>query len=131
MRASLAFERCEEALDEKRKVVGPIAKRRHAHAHLRESVVEVLTEDAPVDLPLEVAVCRSDDSDVDARSLRLAHATYLACLQRTEQLRLHLQRELPDLVEEDRSTVGRLEGALAIAIGSRERPPDVPEQLTL
>ncbi len=97
----------------------PLAERRHAHADDGEAVVEVVAEAALVDLALEVAVRRRDDAHVDALRCDVADAPDLALLERAQELRLELERELADLVEEDRAAVGRLEGAFAVAIGAR------------
>ena len=43
------------------------------------------------------------------RALRLADALVLAVLQHAQQLRLHLERQLADLVEEQRAVGGVLE----------------------
>ena len=45
------------------------------------------------------------------RALVLADAADLARLERAQELRLQLERQLADLVEEHRAAVGGLEGA--------------------
>ena len=55
----------------------------------------------------------------------------LAALEKAEQVRLHLQAHLADLVEEDRAAVRGFEAADAIAIGAREAAARVPEELGL
>jgi hypothetical protein len=52
-------------------------------------------------------------------------------LQHPQQLDLHLQRHLPDLVEEDGAAGGLGEQAGAVAAGVGERALDVAEQLAL
>src|SRR5690606_30015487 len=59
------------------------------------------------------------------------HAPELAGLEDAEQLRLHVERQLPDLVEEHRAPSGELESALSRVDGARIRPPLVPEELAL
>ena len=61
----------------------------------------------------------------------LADAPDLALLERAQELRLHADRELADLVEEHRAAVGRFERADAIAIGAGERAAHVTEELAL
>src|SRR5207244_10262019 len=46
-----------------------------------------------------------------------------------QQARRERQRQLPDLVEEQRALVGHLEQALLVLGGARERPTHVTEQL--
>ena len=58
---------------------------------------------------LEVAVGRRDEANVDADRLDAADALELALLQRAQELHLHLDGDLADLVEEERAAVGELE----------------------
>ena len=76
-----------------------------------EPVVEVLAELAVGDQLLEVAVRRRDHAHVDANGLAAADALELALLQHAQQLDLHVQRHVADLVEEQRAAVGELEAA--------------------
>src|ERR1043165_4827039 len=76
-------------------------------------------------------VGRRDHPDVDPFGARAAQALELVLLEDAQQLRLQLERDVADLVEEKRSPVGQLEAADALRDGSRERPPLVTEQLAL
>ena len=58
-----------------------------------------------------------------------ADALEPAFLEDAEQLGLHGQRNLADLVEEDGAAVGQLEPALALADGAGEGPFLVAEEL--
>jgi hypothetical protein len=49
----------------------------------------------------------------------------------TQELRLHLERHVPDLVEEHRPTVRGDEVAVAVGDGAGERAARVPEELAL
>jgi len=51
------------------------------------------------------------NSYVDADRIRAADTPHDALVERTEQLSLKILRQLPDLVEEERSAVGLLEDA--------------------
>ena len=82
-------------------------------------------------LLLEVAVGRGDDAHVDGDLLLPADRLDAALLERAQQLRLQIDRQLADLVEEQRAAVGALERALAIRVGAGERAFDVTEQLRL
>src|SRR6185437_8359598 len=86
---------------------------------------------AAVDLGPEIAVRRGEDADVDVDALVAADALDAALLERAEQLGLHLERQLADLVDEDGALVGLLEGPGAVAHGAGERAADVAEQLAL
>src|SRR5690606_39615339 len=48
---------------------------------------------------------------------------------RAEQLRMGGQGEVADIVEDERAAAGRLEEAVAVAVGAGERPLRVAEQL--
>ena len=61
----------------------------------------------------QVAVRGGDDPDVDAHGPLAADANDLAVLHHPEQAHLCGERELADLVEEQRPSVGLLEPALA------------------
>ena len=99
--------------------------------HDVEAVVEILAEAAGADLLLEVAVGRGDDADVDLLGLAVADAEDDALLQRAEELHLEVQRQLADLVEEERALVGRLELAGPRRDRAGEGALHVAEELAL
>src|SRR6185503_4274614 len=96
-----------------------------------EPVVEVLAEPAAVDLDAEVAVRRGDDPDVDLDRLGAADPADFLALEHAQQLRLHVERQLADLVEEHRAAVRALERARVRAGRAGERAALVAEQLAL
>src|SRR5262249_13556240 len=96
-----------------------------------EAEVEVLAELPAVDLAHEIALRRSDDAHVRVHRLVAADAAELARLEDAQELRLDVERELADLVEEDGAAVRELEGALARVDGARERAALVAEELAL
>ena len=71
------------------------------------------------------------DVDVDPPRLERTDAVDFAELQHAQQLRLHRQRQLADLVEEQRAAVGQLEQARLVVGGAGERAAHVAEQLAL
>src|SRR4029079_12901306 len=83
------------------------------------------------DAAREIAVRRGDDAYVDAPALVLADAADLALLQRAQQLDLYGGRNLADLVEQQRPTVGGLEQAGSILRRACERTARMSEQLAL
>ncbi len=58
-------------------------------------------------------------------------ALELALLQRAQELHLHLDRDLADLVEEERAAVGELEAPRLARHGAGERAALVAEELAL
>ena len=81
--------------------------------------------------PRAARVGRGDQADVDPDRLGAADAHELALLEHAQQLDLHLERQLADLVEEQRAAVGQLELADLARVRAGERPPLVAEQLGL
>ena len=70
-----------------------------------------------------------DDADVDAHGPLAADAHDLAVLHDAQQAHLRGERELADLVEEQRPAVGLLEPALAPRLRAGERALLVAEEL--
>lgn len=112
-------------------VFRPLAKGRQPHHHHVQAKVEVLAKRASLDLASELAVRGRDDAHVDLARDVLADTFDLAALEDTQHARLQIQRELADLVDEDRAPVCGLEGALALRGGSGEGAPRVTEELGL
>src|SRR5262245_52406630 len=109
MRSELAYDRRrdrraagQEMLEQERDVVGAGAQIGHERGKDGKSEVEVLAERTARDHRLEIAVGRRHESDVDAAVLGLADTPYRLRLDRAEELRLHREGELTDLVEEER-----------------------------
>ena len=100
---------------ELRNVLAPLAQRWHGDREDVQPVVEVLAEAALADLVLELAVGRGDQPHVHLDRPVAADALELALLEHPQELRLQVQRQLADLVEEERAAVGELEAALALA----------------
>ena len=105
-----------------------LAQRRHPDREHVEAVVEVLAELAVLDQLDHVAVGRRDQAEVDLDRLLGADRIDLAFLQRAQQLHLRVERQLADLVEEQRAAVGFLELADALVDGAGERALLVAEQ---
>src|SRR5439155_24293647 len=62
---------------------------------------------------------------------RLADALVLAVLHEPQELRLERERQVADLVEEERAAAGGRDAAGVVAHGAGERPLRVAEQLAL
>ena len=106
-------------------------KRRQVDLNDVDAVVEVLAEAAFLDGRFQVAVRGGQDAHVDGDFLLAADRPDLALLQGPQQLGLHRQRHLADLVEKQRPALGLREEPLAVVAGVGEGPLDVPEQLAL
>ena len=114
-------------------VVAPLAERQDVDVNHVQPVVEILAEIAGRDALAQVPVGGADDPHVDAIGGAVVGADRLdfARLQESQQQRLHPQRHLADLVEEQRALVGLLEEARLVAIGVGEAAFDVAEELRL
>ena len=107
-------ELAQEVLQQERQVPAPLAQRRDLDVEDVEAVVEVLAEPALRDALAQVAVRRRDDAHVDAGHRRVgAERLDRPLLQDAQELGLRGQRDLGDLVEEQRAAVGRLEAPVA------------------
>ena len=104
--AVLHREHVEEVAREQRNVVAPLAQRRHAQPHDVQAVEEIFAEAPGSHVVFEIAVRRRDDSHVDRLHGRAADHRHRAFLHEAQQLRLHFERQLADLVEEDGAAVG-------------------------
>ena len=128
---ALRFHFHQKVIDEERNVLDPIAERRHAERHYREPIKQIFSKTAGVHLSFELPIRRRDHADVDAPGVVFAHPPDLALRERAEELRLHLERQLADLVEEHRPPVRRLEGADARLMRAGEGALRVTEELAL
>ena len=95
------------------------------------TVVEVFSESASAALLCQVAVGRSDQSDIDPDGFVAAHRAKLSFLQDTEQLDLHRQGNFPDFIKKNSSTVGQLEQPFLVGYGPGKGASDMAEKLTL
>ena len=121
----------EEVIDERGDVVASIAERGDLQLDDVEAVVEVLAEGLLADHRREIAVRRRDDAHRDRLFARGAERAHGPLLQRAQEARLHLERHLADLVEQQRPPVGLAEEPLLVALRAGERPLHVAEQLAL
>src|SRR5262249_62179892 len=93
--------------------------------------VEVLAKPVLLDRRLQVAVGRRDEADVEWHLLLAADRTDGPLLERTEELRLERERQVTDLVEQERPAVRLDEQTRVRAPGVGEGAARVAEQLAL
>ena len=128
---SLRARVADEVIDERRDVVEPITQRRDRHLEGVDAEEKVLAERAGRHHLLEGPVGGTNHPDVDGDRVVVTDATDLAALQGPEKTGLEGSGELTDLVEEQRPTVGHLEQAGAVLLGTGKRPLPVAKQLAL
>src|SRR6478672_2780606 len=127
----LGVELLDEAGDEQRDVLDPLAERRHREGEDVEPVVEVLAEGPVLHGRDRVLVGGRHDPDVDDDLGLAAEAPEGALLEEAEELGLDAGLHLGDLVEEEGAAVGELEAALAAIAGVGEGAALVAEDLAL
>ena len=108
-----------EVLGQQAHVFGPLAQRRNVQAHDVEAVEEVFAEAAGPHFVLEAPVGGGDDAHVDLARARAADHRDGLLLHEAQQPRLHVERQLANLVEEHRAAVGHGQPAAASAAGRR------------
>src|SRR5258707_721627 len=108
-----------------------LAQRRQGHRHHVQSVVEILPEASGLHFRREIAVGGGHQANVHLERLGSADPFEFALLQDAQQFDLQGGRNLPDLVEEQRASVGELEATLLAADRAGERASFVSEQLAL
>src|SRR5688572_26296562 len=80
---------------------------------------------------LDIAVRRGQDANVDLEHLVAAHPLDLPLLQHAKELRLHRERHITHLVEEQRAAARALKLPAALLCRARERSRLVAEHLAL
>jgi hypothetical protein len=96
-----------------------------------EAVEQVLAEPAGRYRLAQVGVRGGDDPDVDPDGAAAPDPLDLSLLEGPQELRLEVEPERSDLVQEQRSGVRRLELAELPGVRARERAPLVAEQFRL
>ena len=104
-----AGEAFEKLFGQERNVLDAVAKRRNLDREDAQAVVQILTEAPCVRLFSQLAVRRRDHADVDSTSPLIPDPFEFTLLQHTEQFRLQIEWDLPDLIQEQRPSIGQFE----------------------
>ena len=120
-----------EMLRKQQYVVGALREIRQRDRKYRKPVIEVLAEQFLLHQFLEIAACGGDESHVALEFLVGPDAAEGPLLQKTKQLHLHRNREIPDFIKEERAAVRRFSPSDAALAGVGERALLVPEQFRL
>ena len=86
-------------------ILPPLAQRRRADGENVQSIEEIRAERAVLHVLPQRLVRRRDHAHVDANRIGSTDAEKLALLQHAQQLHLRGQRDLADLVEEQRPAI--------------------------
>src|SRR5438093_5266090 len=106
--------RMEEMVDQQRNILLALPQGWQMDGDNVQAIEEVLTETAGGDLGLEIAMGGGNDADVRLAPKRRPYRAEFAFLNQAEQLHLHFQGQVADLVEEGRAAVGQFDQALLI-----------------
>ncbi len=110
-------------------VVATLEERWDLDLVTRQPMQQGGSERALAEASAEVPVCRRDQPDVDRDLIGRPDALDRCVLQRAQQHGLHLDRDLADLVEEQRAPGGPLEVSAVAVEGPGEGPPLMAEEL--
>ena len=120
-----------EVRDQYRQVLESLAQRWHLYGKNRQSIEQILAEPSRADGRIEITMSRCDDPDVTTDRAVATHAFETALLQYAQQLDLHLQRHIADLIQEQRPALGELEATESSRERSRECALLVTEEFAL
>ena len=132
----LAIDLGQQPLGDVGDVTATLTQRRQGDREDGEAIEEVFSKRPGRDGLVEIAIGGGDHADVDGNLAMIADSADGSLggsasggrLQDSQQLGLRLQIAFADFVQKQRAAVGQLEGSLAVAIGSGERPFDMAEE---
>src|SRR6266404_4857210 len=116
---------------QERNVVTAFAQGWHVNGDHAEPIIQVFPETAFRNLLFKFFVCGRNDADIHIRFFGAADWAHLAFLQDSIELHLHGKAHIPDLIEEKRAAMGRLEKALPVFVSAGESSLHVTEQFRL
>src|ERR1039457_2127946 len=116
-------------IDQQRDVFFALPERRHVDWENIQTVIEVFTEPAVLDLFLQIPVGGRDDPYIGFYGTWAAQSFKLAVLNDPQQLGLQFQRQISDFIEEYGASVGQLKTPDLSGIGPGEGAPFTPEEL--
>ncbi len=108
-----------------------LAQRRNTQVDDAEAVVKILAEAPLLHHRRQIAVGGRQNTDVDGDAMGSADRADLLFLQGAQQLGLQIKRQLANLIEKDRASLGRSQQTVLGTIGAGERAFHVAEELTL
>jgi hypothetical protein len=112
-------------------ILWPLAQRRDRNRKDVQPVVKVGAELPGGHHLRQIPVGRRHQAHIDAPGARTTQTLELLLLQDSQQLGLQFEREIPDLVEEQRPLVRQLKAAELLREGPGEGPPLVAEEFAL
>ncbi len=120
----------QEVLQQRGYILSPASQRRQRDLHGPDAKQQVLPQYSFILQLAGGAVGCGDEPDIDRGWIDGAHRDHFPSLQNGQQLALQVQRQIANLIEEQRTAVGRHDPARAIGVGAGECAALVSEQLT-
>src|SRR5260370_39648033 len=117
--------------DEKRNVFVAISQRGNIDRKNFQPVVQITPKFLVSDHLLQIAVRRRDQADIHFPRMRAAETFKFPFLDRSQELRLNLNRDTSHLIQEKRALIGEFESPNLCRYRSRERALFVPKQFAL
>ena len=127
----LGGEQPQEVLGKQQDVLAALAQRGQADLEAAQPIVQVLPEAARGHGLDQIHLGGGHHPHVDGDLVAAADPDEGLLLQRPQDLHLHAERQVVDVVEQQRAAAGALEGPEALTGGSGERALLVAEQLAL
>src|SRR5262249_29467751 len=121
----------EKVIGQQGHIFAAFAQWRNKNRYHADAIVEVLTKSIVSHQLFQIFIGSSYYANVDRRFLGTAHRPQISLLQDAEQLYLHGNAHLADLIQEDGAPVGHLKQPALVLIGAGESAFHIAEQFTL
>jgi len=114
-------------IDQKRYVLGPIAKRFHMNRHRADAMAQILCESTCFNIGLEVVIGGGDHPGIRFDGLLRTQSMKSAVLQAIQEFRLQRQGHIADFIQKQDAAVGLFELSPRPALGSGKSASFVSE----
>src|SRR5579863_10221550 len=121
----------DEVADQQGNVFFPLAQRRDSDGKHIEPVIQIGSKFLLVGHGFQIAIRCRNQAGIGTQSARAAKTLEFALLQDAQKLRLKLERDFSDLIEEDRPAMGQLKASYSLADRAREGAFFMAEKLAL
>ena len=129
--AGVARDALEELLGDAGQITQSLSQRGHANLDHVEPVIQILSEPPGLHLGRQILVGGTEQPHVRRHLADRPHGSDRALLHRAQQLRLHRQGQIANLVQKQGAAIGRLEESFAVLVGAGERTAPIAEELGL
>ena len=121
----------EEPLCQRNNVFLALPQRRQGDVHRVDAIVQILAETSFAHQLFQVHIGGADEPDIHRDGVGATHPHNTSVLNDPQQLRLQVQRNIANFIEEERSAVGLLKLAHMVRVRICESALDVAEQFAL